>query len=171
MAAGYANFPPLCQVMVAMPRVGLGRSFYGSYRKLWRSLCPPNGSGPGISQPIFMLSKYLALFPMPSGRLTRAANVPKAQTRGGIGTLWYSSLVYATPCARNKNGTCHLQLMALLMALTPNYVNRYAHQMGQSLPKTSTTRFGPMAGLVGCVFDLIFFILDSPVLGLKRTRY
>ena len=71
---------------------------------------------------------------MPSGHLTRAVKVPNAQTIGGIGTLWYISLVYATPCARNHCGTCHLQLMALLiMALTANFVNRYAHQMGQSL--------------------------------------
>ena len=43
------------------------------------------------------------------------------------------SLVYAIPCAPNQNGTRDLELMALLMALTANYVNRYAHQMGQSL--------------------------------------
>ena len=60
--------------------------------------------------------------------------MPNAQTRGGIGTLWYISLVYATPCPQNQNGTCHLQRMALLVALfTANYVNRYAHQTGQSL--------------------------------------
>ena len=80
-----------------------------------------------------MIFKNLARFPMSSGHLTRAVNVPNAQTRGGIGTLWYISLVHATPCAQNKNGTCHLQLMALLMARTANYVNRYAHEMGQSL--------------------------------------
>ena len=89
-----------------------------------KSLCPPNGSGPGINPPIFifMLFTYLARFPMPSGHPTRAVNVPNAQTinRGGTGTLWYISLVYATPCAQNQNGTCHLQLMALLMALTAN---------------------------------------------------
>ena len=45
-------------------------------------------SGPGISQSILMLFKYLAWFPMPSGHPTRAANVPNAQSRGGIGTLW-----------------------------------------------------------------------------------
>ena len=43
------------------------------------------------------------------------------------------SPVYATPCSLNQNGTCHFQLTALLMPLTANYVNRYAHQMGQSL--------------------------------------
>ena len=32
-------------------------------------------------QPILMLFKYLAQFPMPSGRLTWAANVPNAQSR------------------------------------------------------------------------------------------
>ena len=33
---------------------------------------------------------------MPSGHLTRAVKVPNAQTLGGIGILWYISLVYAT---------------------------------------------------------------------------
>ena len=33
MAPGYVNLPPLCQVMVAMRRVCLGRSSYGSYSK------------------------------------------------------------------------------------------------------------------------------------------
>ena len=77
--------------------------------------------------------KYLARSPMPSGHLTRAVNAPNAQTRGGIGTLWYISLVYVTPCAQNQNDTCHLQIMDLLMALTANYVNRYAYEMGQTL--------------------------------------
>ena len=40
---------------------------------------------------------------------------------------------YGTPCAQNQNGACYLQLMALLTALTVKYINRYAHQMGQSL--------------------------------------
>ena len=72
---------------------------------------------------------------MPSGHLTWAVNVPNAQTRGDTGTLWYISLVYATPSAQNQNGTCHLQLMWLcLWLLQPiMLVNRYAHQMGQSL--------------------------------------
>ena len=38
---------------------------------------------------------------------------------------------FATSCARNPNGTCPLQLMALLMVHRANYANRYAHQMGQ----------------------------------------
>ena len=48
-------------------------------------------------------------------------------------TLSYEhfSLVDATPCAPNQSGTCHLQLMALLMALTANCASRYAHPMGQ----------------------------------------
>ena len=41
MVAGYANFLPLCQVMVAMRRVCLRHC--GSYSKLWHSLCPQNG--------------------------------------------------------------------------------------------------------------------------------
>ena len=80
-----------------------------------------------------MLFKYLTRFPMPSEHLTRAINISNAQTRGGIGILWYISRVYDTPCAQNQNGTCHPQFMALLMALAANYVNRYAHQTGQSL--------------------------------------
>ena len=35
-------------VMVAISRFCLGRSSYASHSKLWRSLCPPNKSGPGI---------------------------------------------------------------------------------------------------------------------------
>ena len=50
-------------------------------------------------------------------------------------------LVYATPCAPTQNGTCHLQVMALLMALTTNHVNRYHHQMRQSLCSTSRLVF------------------------------
>ena len=42
---------------------------------------------------------------------------------------------YGTPCAQNQNGACYLQLMALLTALTVKYINRYAHQMGQSLSR------------------------------------
>ena len=59
---------------------------YGSHSKLWQSLCPPNKSDPGISQPTLMLFKYSAWFPIPSEHLTRAANVPNAQSGGGIGT-------------------------------------------------------------------------------------
>ena len=95
MAEGYANFPQLCQVMVATRRVCLGRSSYGCYSKLWQSLRPPNGSGPDISQPILMLFKYLAPFPMPSGHLPRAVHLTNAQTRGGIGTLRY---IFACSC-------------------------------------------------------------------------
>ena len=45
MAGGYANFPLLCLVRVAMRRVCLGRLSYRSYSKLWQSLCPPHESG------------------------------------------------------------------------------------------------------------------------------
>ena len=41
---------------------------------------------------------------------------------------------FAASCAHNPNCTCPLQLMALLMVHGANYVNRYAHQMGQAGP-------------------------------------
>ena len=105
MAAGYAKFSPLCQVVSALRRVCLGRSSYGSYSNLWLSLCPPIKSGPGICQPILKLLKYLARFSQcPAGILP------------GLST-------YATPCAQNQNGTGHLRLMVLLMALTANHGN------------------------------------------------
>ena len=88
MPAGCANFPPPCQVTVAVRRACLGRSSYASCSELWQwqSLCPPNKSGPGLRQPILMLFfKYLAWLPMPGGHLTRAASVPNAQSRGVIG--------------------------------------------------------------------------------------
>ena len=40
--------------------------------------------------------------------------------------------------------------------------------LGFSRIKTGTLRFGPMAGLVGCGFDLILVL---HVFGPKRTRY
>ena len=95
MATGYANFPPLCNVVVAMRRVCLGRSSYGSYSNLWQSLCPPNKPGRGIRQLILMLFNYLAWFLMRSGHLTRAANVPNAQSRGDKGTY---GTVFACLC-------------------------------------------------------------------------
>ena len=99
MPAGYAIFPPLCQDTVAMRRVCLGRSSYASYSNLWQSLCPSIKSGPGISQPILMLLPYLAWFPMPSGHLTRASNVPNPRSRGGIGT-------YGTFFACSRHSLC-----------------------------------------------------------------
>ena len=50
---------------------------------------------------------------------------PKVEVASAL-TVHFS-LVYATPCAPNLNGTCHLQLMALLTALlaADYYVNRY----------------------------------------------
>ena len=86
-----------CQVVVAMSRVCLGRLSYGSHSKLWQSLCPPNKSDPGISQPTLMLFKYSAWFPIPSEHLTRAANVPNAQSRGGIRTY---GTIFACLCHR-----------------------------------------------------------------------
>ena len=127
-----ADVPPLCQAMVAMRRVCLGRPSYGSDSKLWQSPCPPNWSGPRCKSRFLCCFKCFARFP---GQPSRAVNVPNAQTSGGKGTLWCISLVYATTCAQNQNGTSHLQVMALLMALTANYVNRHAHQMGRSLDR------------------------------------
>ena len=56
-----------------------------------------------ISQAILVLIVDLARFPMP--------------TRGGV----CIPHCYACPYARNQNGTCHLGLMALLVAPTANY--------------------------------------------------
>ena len=59
----------LCRFLTAMRPVCLGRSWYGSYRKLWHLLCPPKGSGPCISQPTLMLFKYLARSQCPASIL------------------------------------------------------------------------------------------------------
>lgn len=95
-----------------------------------------------------MLFKYSAKFPMPTGHLARAFNEPSAKNRGGIGCLWHIFSCFATPCAHNRNGTCPLQLMALLMVHRANYVNRYAHQMGQGLTAAAATSSAPCAVLL-----------------------
>ena len=84
-----------CQVMVAMSRVCVGGISHDSVSKLWQLLCSPNKSGPGISQPILMLCS--AGFPMPSENLSGAANVPNAQSRGGIRTY---GTIFACLCHR-----------------------------------------------------------------------
>ena len=76
------------QVMSIPPPPGYGRHaprLFGPFifwflRQIMAILCPPNSSGPGISQPILML-KYLARFPMPSGHLTWAVTylTPKVE--------------------------------------------------------------------------------------------
>ena len=124
----YARLRPPCAAFVWAVHLTVLTADYN----LPQSLCPPIKSGPGISQPILMLLS-----------IWRGSQCPKASYPGIQRTQppkqrWHTpmvhlSLVYATPCAPNPNGTCHLQLMALLMDLTTNYVNRYAHQMGQSL--------------------------------------
>ena len=101
----------ICQFPTAMPRYGrhAPRLFgpfvlYGSYsQKIWQSLHPPNKSGPGRRQPVLILFKYLAWFPMPSGHLTRAANVPNAQSRSGTGTYGTFSACLCHPlCPKSK---------------------------------------------------------------------
>ena len=66
-----------------------------------------HGSGPGISPPILMLFKYLARFPMPSGYLTWSVNVPNAQTRGGIDTLYGTFRLFMPPPAVPKIKMAH----------------------------------------------------------------
>ena len=108
------------------------------YSKLWQSLCPPNKSGPGRRQPTLKLFKYLAWFQMPSGHLTRAANVPNAQSRGGIGTYGTVFACLCHPlCPKSKwhvpppaYGFAFGSYSQLCQSLS------YAHQMGQSLSMT-----------------------------------
>ena len=93
MAAGYANFPPF------MP--GYGRDeprLFGPFILIINMVLTANydnhryahqnKSGPGTSQPILMLFKYSAWFPIPSEHLTCGLPTyptPK-QSRGGIST-------------------------------------------------------------------------------------
>ena len=63
--------------------------------------------------------KYLVRFPMPSGHLTRAVNVPNAQTRGGIGTLRYSSLGMPPTVPKIKMARATSSLWLCLWLLQP----------------------------------------------------
>ena len=56
---------------------------------------------------------------------------------------------YATPSAQNQNGTCHLQLMALLMALTTDYGSLWQSLCppNGSKPKKTRVRLLPVIGI------------------------
>ena len=88
MAAGYPNFSPLCQGVFALRRVCLGRSSYSNLWQ-WLSLCPPNESGPGVSQPILMVFQVF-------GAVLNAqrASYPGCQRTQRPKQRWYRHLWY-----------------------------------------------------------------------------
>ena len=83
-----------------------------------------------------MLFKYLAWFPMPSGHLTLAANIPNAQSRGGIGTyqVWYSFRSFMPPLVPQiKMARATSSLWLCLWLLQPIMSIAKPTKKGQSL--------------------------------------
>ena len=96
-----------------MRRVCLGRLSYGSYNKLWQSLRPPHKSGSRYKTTDFDAVKYFTWFSTPGGHLARDVNIPKAHSRGGMGTYgaFFGCLCHPLPKSKwhvppPANGFC-----------------------------------------------------------------
>ena len=88
-----------CQIMVAISGVLFGTFNLWFLQQIMAIAMPTTQVRSMCKSTDFDAVMYSAWFPMPTEHLTRAANVPNAQSRGDVGTYVHFSLVYATPCA------------------------------------------------------------------------